>query len=42
MYQMQTLDQHLLQLFRQDIISMEDAKRLSRSMDLERKLTFDN
>ena len=42
MYQMQTLDQHLLQLFKQDIISMEDAKRLSRSMDLERKLTFDN
>lgn len=42
MYQMQTLDQHLLQLYRQDIISMEDAKRLSHSMDLERKLTYDN
>lgn len=42
LYQMQTLDQHLLQLYRQDIISMEDAKRLSHSMDLERKLTYDN
>ena len=41
-YHMQTLDQHLLQLYRQDLINMEDAKRLSRSMDLERKLLFDN
>jgi twitching motility protein PilT len=42
LYQMQTLDQHLLQLYKQEIISMEDAKRLSHSMDLERKLTYDN
>ena len=39
---MQTLDQHLLQLYRQDIITVEDAKRLSHSMDLERKLMYDN
>jgi len=42
LYQMQTLDQHLLQLYRQDVITMEDAKRLSHSMDLERKLMYDN
>lgn len=42
LYQMQTLDQHLLQLFKQDLISIEDAKRLSHSMDFERKLMFDN
>lgn len=42
LYQMQTLDQHLLQMYRQDQISMEDAKRLSHSMDFERKLVFDN
>lgn len=42
LYQMQTMDQHLLQLYRQDLITMEDAKRLSHSMDLERKLMFDN
>lgn len=41
-YQMQTLDQHLIQLYRQDRISIEDAKRLTHSMDLERKLVFDN
>ncbi|UFS71985.1 PilT/PilU family type 4a pilus ATPase [Geomonas sp. RF6] len=41
-YQMQTLDQHLLQLHEQDLITMEDAKRLSHSMDLERKLMFTN
>lgn len=41
-YQMQSLDQHLLQLYRQDKISIEDAKRLTHSMDLERKLMFDN
>ncbi|HPX61479.1 MAG TPA: PilT/PilU family type 4a pilus ATPase [Deltaproteobacteria bacterium] len=40
-YQMQSLDQHLLQLYKQDMISIEDAKRLSHSMDLERKLMFD-
>jgi twitching motility protein PilT len=37
---MQTLDQHLIQLVQQDIIAFEDAKRISRSMDLERNLTF--
>jgi len=42
LYQMQTLDQHLLQLYKQEIITMEDAKRLSHSMDLERKLMYDN
>jgi twitching motility protein PilT len=39
-YHMQTLDQHLLQLYKQDLITMEDAKRLTHSMDLERKLIF--
>lgn len=40
MYQMQTLDQHLMQLCQQDLITIEQAKRISRSTDLERKLTF--
>jgi twitching motility protein PilT len=40
LYNMQTLDQHLIQLVQQDIIAFEDAKRISRSMDLERNLTF--
>ena len=39
-YHMQTLDQHLLQLYEQDLITIEDAKRLTHSMDLERKLMF--
>jgi len=42
LYHMQTLDQHLLQMYRQDIITIEDAKRLTHSMDFERKLMFDN
>jgi len=42
LYQMQTLDQHLLQLYKQDLINIEDAKRLTHSMDFERKLVFDN
>ena len=42
LYQMQTLDQHLLQLYKKEIITMEDAKRLSHSMDLERKMMYDN
>jgi twitching motility protein PilT len=42
LYHMQTLDQHLLQLYKQDIITMDDAKRISHSMDLERKLMYDN
>ncbi|MBC8019550.1 MAG: PilT/PilU family type 4a pilus ATPase [Verrucomicrobia bacterium] len=41
-YQMQSLDMHLLQLYRQDMISIEDAKRMTHSMDFERKLMFDN
>ena len=41
-YQMQTLDMHLLQLYRQNLINIEDAKRLTHSMDFERKLMFDN
>lgn len=39
-YHMQTLDQHLIQLCRQDIISLDEAKRISRSTDLERKLIY--
>jgi twitching motility protein PilT len=39
-YQMQTLDQHLIQLCRQDTITLDEAKRLSRSSDLERKLMY--
>ena len=38
LYKMQTQDQHLLQLHRRGVITMEEAKRLSRSTDLERKL----
>jgi len=41
-YQMQTLDQHLIQLHDEGLITMDDAKRLSHSMDLERKLMFTN
>lgn len=40
-YRMQSLDQHLLALYRQGRISIEDAKRLTHSMDFERKLMFD-
>jgi len=39
-YQMQTLDQHLVQLCQQGRITFEQAKRITRSTDLERKLTF--
>jgi twitching motility protein PilT len=39
-YHMQTLDQHLIQLCRQDIITLDEAKRISRSTDLERKLIY--
>ena len=41
-YKMQTLDMHLLQLYRQDVITLHDAQRLTHSMDFERKLMFDN
>ncbi len=39
-YHMQTLDQHLIQLCRQDVITLDEAKRISRSTDLERKLMY--
>ena len=39
-YQMQSMDQHLIQLCNDNIITMKEAKRVSNSMDLERKLTF--
>jgi twitching motility protein PilT len=39
-YHMQTLDQHLIQLCRQEVITLEEAKRISRSTDLERKLIY--
>lgn len=39
-YGMQTMDQHLLELCQKDLISFEQAKKITRSMDLERKLTF--
>ncbi len=39
-YHMQTLDQHLVQLCRKNIISFDEARRVTRSMDLERKLKF--
>ena len=39
-YQMQTLDQHLIQLCQAGDITMEQAKLITRSTDIERKLTF--
>ena len=39
-YHMQSLDQHLIQLCKQELITLEEAKRLSRSTDLERKLIY--
>ncbi len=39
-YGMQTLDQHLIALCRAQLISLDEAKRISRSKDLERKLTY--
>lgn len=39
-YNMQSLDQHLIQLCRQDIITLDEARRVSRSSDLERKLMY--
>ncbi|MEJ2697594.1 MAG: PilT/PilU family type 4a pilus ATPase [Candidatus Sulfobium sp.] len=39
-YHMQTMDQSLIQLCRQDIITLDEAKRVSRSSDLERKLIY--
>lgn len=39
-YHMQTMDQHLIQLCRQEVITLDEAKRISRSTDLERKLIY--
>lgn len=39
-YHMQSMDQHLIQLCRDEVITLEEAKRVSRSSDLERKLTY--
>ncbi len=39
-YQMQSMDQHLIQLCKKGLITVREAKRVSTSMDLERKLTF--
>lgn len=39
-YRMQSMDQHLIQLCRQDIITLDEAKRISRSTDIERKLMY--
>ncbi|WP_303720954.1 type IV pilus twitching motility protein PilT [Malonomonas rubra] len=39
-YQTQSMDQHLIQLCKKGIITMKEAKRVSSSMDLERKLNF--
>ncbi|MCI0469059.1 MAG: type IV pilus twitching motility protein PilT, partial [Nitrospirae bacterium] len=39
-YNMQSIDQHLIQLCKKDIITLDEAKRISRSSDLERKLTY--
>ncbi len=39
-YRMQSFDQHLIHLCKHNIITLEEAKRVSHSSDLERKLTF--
>ncbi len=39
-YGMQTMDQHLIQLCRTELITLDEAKRVSRSKDLERKLMY--
>jgi twitching motility protein PilT len=39
-YQMQTLDQHLIQLVQGGFITIEQAGHITRSTDLERRLTF--
>jgi twitching motility protein PilT len=39
-YQMQTLDQHLIDLVQAGRLTIEQAGHITRSMDLERKLTF--
>jgi twitching motility protein PilT len=39
-YGMQTMDQHLIQLCKAELITLDEAKRISRSKDLERKLMY--
>ncbi len=39
-YGMQTMDQHLIDLCKAELLTLEEAKRISRSKDLERKLTY--
>lgn len=39
-YEMQTFDQHLIQLCKQGTITLDEAKRISSSTDLERKITY--
>ncbi|MEK7197322.1 MAG: type IV pilus twitching motility protein PilT, partial [Nitrospirota bacterium] len=39
-YNMQTLDQHLVQLCKKEIITLDEARRISRTTDLERKLLY--
>jgi len=39
-YGMQTMDQHLIRLCREELITLDEAKRISRSKDLERKLMY--
>jgi twitching motility protein PilT len=39
-YGMQTMDQHLIELCRTELLTLDEAKRVSRSKDLERKLTY--
>jgi twitching motility protein PilT len=39
-YGMQTMDQHLIELCKADLLTLDEAKRISRSQDLERKLTY--
>jgi Tfp pilus assembly pilus retraction ATPase PilT len=39
-YGIQTMDQHLIQLCRDELITLDEAKRISRSKDLARKLVF--
>lgn len=39
-YNMQTFDQHLVQLCKDGIITLEEAKRISPSTDLERKIMY--
>jgi len=39
-YEMQTMDQHLIQLCKAELITLDEAKRVSHSKDLERKLMY--